>query len=95
MDTILKNRFADSGIEIAHIFGELLLQMRPRKLQGHELMMIIRFAGRAQWFLGDGVVAGSPPKKFAVCARCSHRTATIEIQTKLNALRVEAAAPVE
>ena len=58
--------------------------------------MITRVPRRRQWFVGDCVVAGVAREIItARLASCANRAAAIEIQTKLQAVRMKTAAPIE
>src|SRR5438270_11241109 len=68
--------------------------MRARKLEGRELVMIVRATGRRQWLIADRVVAGI--SRSVICFRGPADFAvTVEIQTKLQTARMKGAAPVK
>jgi hypothetical protein len=70
--------------------------MFPRKFQRHELMMISRAPRRRQRFIGNRIITTVARNIIAPRAAFSaYCAAAVEIQTKLQAIRMERASPVE
>src|SRR5262249_60244245 len=87
---------ANFRLKIGFVPYTLLLQMFPRELQGHKLMMIFRAPRRWQWFIGDCVIAAVARDIVAPWATFnSYRSSPIEIQTELEAIWMESASPVK
>src|SRR5205823_12896367 len=74
----------------------LFLQMLPRKLERHELMMIAGAARRGKWFVCDGIVSAISRRIIAALAAvCAYRSVTSEIQAEFQAVRMKSAAPIK
>ena len=87
---------ANLRLEVGFIPHKLLLQMFPRKFQRHELVMIVCAPRRWQRFARDRIITtiarnivASRPTFSAYCS------VAIEIQTELEAIRMESASPVK
>src|SRR6202035_4177105 len=87
---------ANLRFEVGFIPHKLLLQMFPREFQRHELMMIVRATRRWQRFIGDRVIPTVARNIIASRATFgAYCSAAGQIQTKLQAIRMESASPVK
>src|SRR5437764_11309314 len=83
-------------LEIGFFPHKLFLQMLPRKLERHELMMIAGAARRGKWFVCDGIVSAISRRIIAALAAvCAYRSVTSEIQAEFQAVRMKSAAPIK
>src|SRR6266478_7979804 len=70
--------------------------MFPRKFQRHELVMIVCAPRRWQRFTRDRIITTIARNIVAPCPTFSaYCSVAIEIQTKLQAIRMESASPVK
>src|SRR5207244_7190267 len=91
---IAENDARDFRFVIAVCLSKLFLQMFARKLQGRELVMIVRATQRRQSVVADRIVARISRRIFSF-GRSADLTVALEIQTKLETAWMKGAAPVK
>src|SRR5207247_5019351 len=90
-----KHHLTNLRLKVRFVLHKLLVQMFTRKFEGYELVMIMRSSRRRQRLVGNSVVTGIAGKIIAPSLSFrTDRAVPVQIQTKLEAMRMERAPPV-
>src|SRR4029077_207616 len=87
---------ANLRLKIGFVLRKLVAQMLARKFERHELVMIVCAPRRGQRPIGNSIIAAIARQIIAACtAGSANGSMSVEVQAKLQTIRMKRASPVK